>query len=325
MAYDPRDLFPFVKAARLGSFSAAARALQQTPSAVSKSVARLESDLGVRLFNRNTRQLQLTDIGSAFFEAMAGSISRIDAAVESAREMQRGPAGVVRVSSITSFGRHFLVPVVKGFQQRYPLVKLEIQFDDGTPDLIAEGFDVAIRRGEAKGARTVARKLASLPLILVATPEYLRARGIPKHPDDLAAHDCVSIRFPSGRYAQWKFRDTGSKASMGETFVHSPRGPLIVSEQPVDALVDAAKMGLGVVAVAASFVLPLLKDGTLKILLSQFHLERNAEVFLQYPHREFLSPRVQAFTNYLMERLREDDRLTVSREDLRQFSTASSP
>lgn len=320
--YDPRDLFPFVEAARRGSFSAAARQLQVTPSAISKSIARLEKALDARLFQRSTRQLQLTTEGQLFFERLSGALEGIDAAVESLSEARHTPSGLVRVATIVSFGKHFVLPLVRDFHVRYPHVELELQFDDGTPDLIQGRFDLAIRRGPLREGRSVARQLCLLPLILVASPDYLAQRGIPKRPSDLIDHECVSIRFPSGRRAKWLFTARGADRRVSD-HVHYPKGRLVVSEHPADTLVDAALMGAGVTAIAASFALPWLRSGELKLLLPDYRLERDSEVFIQYPHREHLPLKVQVFSEFLIERLRSDERLLCRPETLVAYGAPS--
>ena len=292
--YDPRDLFPFVEAARRGSFSAAARLLQVTPSAVIKSVARLEKAIGIRLFNRNTRQLQLTTEGQQFFERLGTALDAIDSAVESLNETRQSPAGLVRLSITASFGKAFVLPLVQEFFTRYPHVKLEIQFDDGTPNFIQQRFDVAIRRGPLREGGSVARPLCTIPLLLVASPDYLASRGVPRKPEDLANHECVSIRFPSGRPAKWTFVPRKKGAGSPDSYTHHPQGRLVVSDHPAEALVDAALMGVGVTAIAACFVMPLLRNGELRLLLPDYRLERDLEIFIQYPHRELFPPKDQA-------------------------------
>lgn len=310
--YDPRDLFFFVEAARRGSFSAAARSLLVTPSAVSKSIARLEKAIGARLFNRSTRHLQLTTEGQLFFERLGSALDAIDTAVESIDESRQTPSGLVRLAATASFGRAFVLPLVKEFLDLYPQVSLEIQFDDGTPNFIQQRFDIAIRRGPLTEGRTVARHLCTVPLALVASPDYLARRGIPRTPADLARHECVSIRFASGRPAKWTFVPKRKKAGEGVSYTHHPQGRFVVSDNPAEALVDSAMMGLGVTAIAAYFVRPFIDAGQLKLLLPDYTLERDSEIFIQYPHRELLAPKVRVFSEFLVERLRADDRLAYS-------------
>lgn len=308
--YDPRDLFPFVEAARRGSFSAAARFLQVTPSAVSKSVARLEKAIGARLFNRSTRLLQLTGEGQEFFERLGAALDGIDQAVESLGETRQGPSGLVRLATTASFGRAFVLPLVKEFLDLYPHVSLEIQFDDGTPNFMQQRFDIAIRRGPLTEGRTVARHLCTTPLVIVASPDYLARRGTPRTPADLVRHECVSIRFASGRPAKWTFVPKRKGGGEGDSYTHHPQGRFVVSANPAEALLDSAMMGLGVTAIAAYFVRPFLDTGQLKLLLPNYTLERDSEIFIQYPHRELLPPKVQVLAEFLIERLRHDERLS---------------
>lgn len=320
--YDPRDLFPFVEAARRGNFSAAARVLQVTPSAVSKSIARLEKALGARLFNRSTRHQQLTPEGQQFYQRMQAAMRDIDAAVESLSEARQKPSGLLRISTLLSFGQHFILPLVPEFHALYPQVELELQFDDGTPDIIQEQFDLAIRRGPIREGLSVARKLCTFPLVLVASPAYLARHGVPRSPKDLAGHECVSVRFPSGRRAKWTFTPLAPDLARVQIHTHHPRGRLVMSKEPVDTLVHAALMGTGVAAVAACFIMPWLHSGELKILLPDYRLERDPEVFIQYPHREHVPLKVRVFSEFLVERLRDDKRLLCDRPALKTYAAA---
>lgn len=323
--YDLSDLIPFVEAARRGSFSAAAAKLQVTPSAVSKSIARLERALDTRLFTRSTRQLQLTAEGQLLFDQVEKAFAEVDEAVETLSDAREQVSGLIRISTLTAFGRHFVLPLLPELQRRYPQLHVELQFDDGRTDLIAGGFDLAIRRGPIREQSWVARRLCILPLILVASPAYLASRGVPRTPDQLAAHECVSIRFPSGRRAKWLFtagEGPSSDRPAGSALLHQPQGRLVVSEQPADALVDAAVMGLGVTAIAACFVLHHLREGRLRLLLPAYRLERDSEMFVQYPTRRHVPLRVRATAEFLLERMAADERLCLCREELLAYAAA---
>lgn len=319
---DLTDFVPFMEAARQGSFSAAARILQQTPSAVSKSIARLERSLSTRLFNRSTRQLQLTAEGQAFFDKLQQAFAGIDDAIDALSEARHDPSGLVRISTIVAFGKHFVMPLVREMLAAYPRIELEIQFDDGTPDMIAQGFDLAIRRGPVRDKNTVARRIASLPLIVVASPEYLAAHGIPRTPADLASHECVSIRFPSGRRPKWIFMPARSSGSRAQPIIHYPKGRLVVSEQPADTLVQAALMGAGVTAIAGCFVLEHLRAGRLQVLLPGYRIEPDAEVHLQYAHRAQIPLRVRTVADFLIEHLAQDERLRATNKDFARSKPA---
>lgn len=313
------DLLPFVESARSGSFSAAARKLQLTPSAVSKSIARLEKALDARLFLRSTRQLELTAEGQMLLDRIDSAFASVDEAIDALHEARQEPAGLVRVSVLAAFGRLWVMPLLQALMRQHPKLDIELQLDDGTADLIADRFDLAIRRGPLRAQNSVARHLGSLPLVLVASPAYLSERGVPRHPSDLAEHDCVSVRFPSGRRAKWVFRGLASASSPTATHIE-PRGRLVLSEQPADALVDAAVAGFGITAIAASFVLPQLQRGELKLLLPDYQLGSPVEMYLQYPDRAHLPMRVRVVADYLQAQLQNNASLRVGPAELRDHA-----
>ncbi|HSV45722.1 MAG TPA: LysR family transcriptional regulator [Ramlibacter sp.] len=310
------DLLPFVESARCGSFSGAARALLLTPSAISKSIARLERGFDVRLFVRTTRQLRLTPDGQLFMTQVEHALSTLGEAVETLGDAKDEPAGRVRISSLAAFGRHFILPLIPKLLEQFPKLELELHFDDGTPDPIAERYDLALRSAPLLAQNAVARRVALLPLVLVASPRYLETHGVPQHPQELAQHACVSIRLPSGQPARWVL----THAQDGNMFRHQPQGRLVLSEQPADALVDSALAGLGVTAIAACMVLHELRSGRLKLLLPEWRLKSGAEFFLQYPNRARLPARVRASAEFLIGGLARDERLMQGPSELACFA-----
>lgn len=301
-----RDLLLFLEAAKTGSFSEAARRQHVTPSAVSKAVARLENATHARLFDRNSYQLAITPEGRAFAESVQEAFALIDDAFNQLDNGGGQAAGHVRVSTIASFGRHFIAPLLTEFQAAYPQISIEIVFDDGLPDLIGDGFDLAVRRGPIAERETVVRHICTLPLALVASAEYLARRGAPAAPADLAQHECIGIQFASRRRATWIF-----VAPDGEVSSIAPRGRLVLSEQPVDVLIDMVAAGAGVAAIARPFVVDRIASGEFVVVLPQFRMERPVEMYVQMPGRRHVPPRVRAFVDFLVSRLRADPRLAL--------------
>ena len=299
-----RDLEMFLEAVRTASFSEAARKLHVTPSAISKAVARLESATRSRLFDRNSYQLAVTPEGRAFADRAGEAMTLLDDAFHMLDDAQDHASGLIRVSSIASFGRHFITPLLPDFLAQYPDVSIELVFDEGMPDLIADGFDLAIRRGPIIEQDSVVRQICTLPLALVASPAYLTRAGVPAMPADLAEHECLAIQFASRRRASWIF--TAPDGAIGTI---APRGRILVSEQPVDALIDLALMGQGIALVALPFVSELVAAGRLVVLLADHSIERPVEMFVQMPGRRHKPTRVKVFIDYLVERLRADPRL----------------
>jgi DNA-binding transcriptional LysR family regulator len=195
-----QHLLSFVRTAEHGSFSAAARVLGLTPAGVSKNVARLEADLGIRLFHRTTRRLALTEGGERFLQQVDGPLTSLQAAVESVAELGADPAGTLKLSMGQAFGRAFIAPLLGDFMRRYPRVVPDLYFDNNQVDIVAEGFDAAIGGGFALADGIVARELAPIHIVAVASPGYMAGRASPRTPDDLAGFDGIMRRStPTGR------------------------------------------------------------------------------------------------------------------------------
>lgn len=309
---DISGLIPFVQAVKSGSFTAAAKQLGISTTAVSKSIARLERRLDTRLFNRTTRQLHLTAEGQLFYDQVDAGLVRIRQASALLRDAREGPVGVLRISTLTYFGRYFLMPLVPDFLAAYPKVDLNISINDEMPDLVEEGFDLGIVHGKPKETRYVSRRLYRLPLVLVASPEYLAHKGEPRTPQELKEHDCVVAVDPAGR-AVWSFQQaTPQGEETAEHYLHYPTGRVVVSKL-LDTVVDAALMGLGVTVAFVESVLPHLRSGRLRVLLPDYLIEDqgdvNVEIHLQYPNREYVSLKVRALVDFLVERFRAYEKL----------------
>lgn len=197
-AYDLRALNTFLHAAKHGSFTAAAQRLDLTPAAVSKSVAGLEQSLGVRLFQRATRSLHLTAEGERFFAQAQAALNLLEQAADSVRGGS-GVAGVVRISVSNIIGRHLLMPHVAELLERYPDLRLEIDFEDRVIDFVQAGYDLVLRGGTIADSSLVSRLIAPLRICLAASPDYLARHGTPHHIDDLPAHRLIMRHFLGGK------------------------------------------------------------------------------------------------------------------------------
>jgi DNA-binding transcriptional LysR family regulator len=308
-----RNLQPFVQAVRCGSFIAAANRLRVTPPAISKSVAALERELGVRLFNRTTRKLSLTSEGRQFFQRVAPLLSQLDEAVADVRRSPAHPEGLIKVSVTPTFGRHCLTPVIAEFLQRFPLVEIDISYDEIAPSLVNDGVDVSIQHARGRGTNHVSRPLCDYPIVLVASRDYLEHRGVPQSPDELAAHDFVGIRMPFGLAALHLERLPGSTrkgaARKEKAFIYQPRSRLTVAGQPDISLI-AAISGAVITPSSVPVVLPYLQSGTLKIVLPEYRVRGDEadgvgpRIYVHYPHRQYLPAKVRVFVDYLLERFR---------------------
>ncbi|MGF6985168.1 DNA-binding transcriptional LysR family regulator [Paraburkholderia atlantica] len=205
----------FCLAAELGSFTLAANAASVTPAAVSRSVARLEERLGVRLFVRTTRQIRLTDAGRRYFEQCRQALSQLMDAEREVTGEQTTPAGVVRISMPTPYGHYRVLPLLPAFRERYPQVRVETHLSNRNIDFADEGFDLAIRGRAPADSNLVARKLEDAEMVVVATPAYLKRAGVPKTIEDLQAHECIQFEMPSsGRHLAWTFEGSPENADV---------------------------------------------------------------------------------------------------------------
>lgn len=289
-----RALRVFLRVVEAGSFAHAAEQLGTSGAAASRQIAALENHLQVRLLHRTTRKLSLTTSGEVFLEKARHIVAAIEQAEGFGAATPEAVSGTLRIAAPLSFGLAALGPVLAGFRQRYPRLRLDLDLSDRVVDLSAHGFDVALRISRDPSPQLVARRIAPVNLVPCASPEYLRLRGTPKHPSDLAKHETLSY----------------SLLSCGETWPFTnPNGELIqvriapcVSATNGDVLRDIAVAGGGVIVqptfivereVAAGRLVPLLPGWT----LPQFHLYA---VYLT--HRQ-LSAKVRLFVDYLVERM----------------------
>src|SRR6195256_6589046 len=202
------NLESFVRSAETRSFSAAARRLSLTPAAVSRNVAMLERNLGVRLFQRSTRKLTLTEAGERFLHAIRGNLEELQATIASVTTDRGEPAGVLKVSLGLTFGVDYILPLLPDFLKRYPNVRPDWHFESRQVDLIAEGFDAAIAGGIELAPGVVSRTLAPLHIIAVAAPSYIKGRTPPAEPSGLAAFDGIVMRSSrTGRIREWTMRN----------------------------------------------------------------------------------------------------------------------
>ena len=307
-------MLSFVQAADHGSFAAAARRLGVSPAAVGKNVAGLESALGVRLMNRSTRSLQLTSEGQAFVERAREAIDALDIAIDTVAAQRAEPAGRVRIATSSAFGHRYLMPLLPGLMARHPAIVPEVDFDDRRVDLVRGGFDLALRGGNIDDSSLVSRHICDLLTVLVATPAYLRRHGTPKRPDDLAQHRLIAVRYLNGQTSGWSFRTQGTSV---REWLPQPAA-LIVSDP--QAAVDAAVAGIGIAQAGAHHAWRHLQSGKLKVVLAQHHDAGKRAMTLQFPHRALVAPRVRVTVDYLLQQLKANEALQISRTQLREFA-----
>ena len=290
----------FVQSAEGGSFSAAARRLGLTPAAVSKNVARLEARLGVRLFQRSTRRLTLTEGGERFLAQIGGPLATLQDAVAGLAKDDGQPSGTLKVSMGQAFGREYVLPMMGDFLARYPAILPDWYFDNQQVDLVGEGFDAAIGGGIELSPGMVARELSRIHVVAVASPAYLAGRELPGQPADLAQLDALLRRSsPTGRLRSWTLQHAGGR----QATVELPR-PRAIFNDP-EAIAHAALMGLGVAMLPMPFVERGLRSGELVRLLPEWHFDAGV-VWLYYPSKKLLPPKTRAFVDFVLERFRRE-------------------
>jgi len=286
-----QGLTAFAETVRRGSFAAAARELGLTPSAVAKSVARLEADLGLRLLHRTTRDVSLTSDGRELAERCRRVVDEIDALRSDAEGVRGEPAGTLRLSAPITYGKRVLVPKLAGLAQRFPRLAVDLTLSDRFVDLVKEGYDAAVRVGPLRDSTFVAREIARQQLVACASPAYLAAHGRPGAPDRLASHACLAFRQPpSGRPRPWEFSVKGNAVSV------TPHGRVLMNDG--EAIVVAAVAGAGVAQVPSYMAEDALASGALVEVLKPYR-PRALPVSLVYPGARLVTPRLRALIEAL--------------------------
>lgn len=284
----------FVAVVEAGGFSQAARCTGVSKALISKQVARLEEELGVRLLHRTTRRVSATSSGQAYFEQCRPLLMELDELDASIHSDTAEPRGDLRVTAPISFAEIRLMSAVAEFSRRYPEVRLNLVLSDRFVDLVEERIDVAIRIGDLEDSSMVARRLGSTAMLVCASPEYLARRGEPKEPDQLAEHTCVvDSNHPDG--SLW----TLGSDDHGVT-VDAPTRILVNSARAVRELVLA---GQGISYLPSFAVSDDITEGRLKRLLPAFE-QKPLGIFALYPHRRHLSAKVRLFIETAVEHCR---------------------
>jgi len=278
-------LAAFVHSIEAGSFSAAARLLGASPSTVSKAVGKLEGRLGVRLLQRSTRALHPTAEGSWLYERGQRIVADLEATESALRESQ-GPRGRLRVTAPVDLGRHWLTAQLPKFLAKFPDITCELELTDRFVDLVEERFDVALRMGEAADARLIRRKLGPTRALICGSPRYLRKHGVPRRPEDLERHNCLSYARDGKRQPWW----------IGDAAVEV-KGSFLADNN--DALLSMVLRGVGLAYVPRFVAASDIAAGRLKVLFPQ-RATFGVTAYAVYPEQRYLSPRVRAFVDFLV-------------------------
>jgi DNA-binding transcriptional LysR family regulator len=284
------EMDAFVRSADLGSFTAAARALQLTPSALSKLIGRLEARLGVRLLHRTTRKLAPTVEGTLYLERCRQILNAIGDAESEVSRLRERPRGKLRLHAGVAFGTRQLVPRLPHFSQRYPEVQVELNIDDRTVDLFRDGGDIAIRTGPLRDAALVAKKLCDIGRLICASPTYLSRRGIPRTPADLATHNCITMAgIPN--LSRWPFDTPSGKKHF------DVQGNITVNN--AECLVRLAVMGHGLIRINEAAISDEMQQGLLIPVLSDHQCRDAVALHALYPPGHDRLPRVSAMLDFL--------------------------
>lgn len=276
-----------------GNFSATARAIGQTPSAISKQIGHLEDRLGIRLLNRSTRSISLTEEGRAFYARCAEIAKGVSEAEDLAVSLGKRPQGTLRIAATVAFGRFAILPLLPEFLERHPDLHLKLDLTDGPVDFSEPDYDMAIRFTEQlDDTAYVVRKLADNERLVCASPAYIKAHGAPETLEDLADHNCLRISTVE-HWNDWHFGQGD-----GETVFHA-KGSFEANS--ADAVYHATMAGLGVARLSTYLIGPDLRAGRLVHLLPE-HVENNSDILAVYSDRRNLSPKVRVFIDYLIEK-----------------------
>lgn len=285
----------FVQVAQDSSFTQAALRLRLTKSAVSKSIGQLETELGVRLVNRTTRQVSLTPAGAEYLESARRILSDMAEADQAVRCQHLSLSGRLRLSAPVGLTARHLAPILPRFLERHPELELDIDLNDRLVDLVAEGFDVALRVGRLSDSTLLARRIAGMPMVAAASPAYVAARGMPRQPMDLAQHSCLAAgQVPAARH--WSFTDADGHKQSAARIV--PR----LTANNGEVLRAAMVAGLGVGLLPAFYLADDLAAGRLVPVLPGWSQEPTG-IFAIYPPTRQPSAKVRSFIDFLVESL----------------------
>jgi LysR family transcriptional regulator, regulator for bpeEF and oprC len=288
----------FVRVVELGGFTKAADSLQLPKTTVSDLVQSLEKHLGVRLLQRTTRRVTVTQDGAAFYERCSHILADLDEAEASVMQARVAPKGRLRVDMPGALARLFIIPQLPQFLVRYPDLRLELGMGLRPTDLLEEGIDCVVRFGIQPDSSLVARRVGTMTSVCCASPTYLREHGTPRRPEDLSTHRCVNyVSNRTGRILDWEFARDGQKVGL------TLDGVLAVNDH--DAYVVAGLMSFGIVKVANYVARPYLESGQLTQVLTDWTAEQ-FPISVMYPQSRHLSAKVRIFVDWVSEVVQQE-------------------
>jgi DNA-binding transcriptional LysR family regulator len=284
----------FARVVKAGSFAGAAKRLGVTSSVASKHVAKLEKALGVRLLNRSTRKLSLTEAGAAYYEHCARIVDEIESSKTAIAQLQAAPRGQLRVTAPVTFANTRLGPILREFFERYPDIQIDLNASNRVVDLAEEGFDVAVRIARTLPPNVVARELRRVRWHLCGSPEYLEREGTPTHPANLSRHNCLTFPTAAGQPTTWHFARGGERV---EVPVHGS-----LQANMVEALHDLVLNGTGLTLLPGYIAGKDIRDGKLRPVLADWEIETGSSLYAVYLPTRYLAPKVRVFVDFLVEK-----------------------
>jgi LysR family transcriptional regulator for bpeEF and oprC len=286
-----RLLVAFAESAKYSSFARAARELGLSPSAVAKSIARLEDSLSVRLFHRTTRRVALTQEGEVLYERCRRILDELSDLEATAASSSREPSGTLRIDTPVAYGKQVIVPLVADLARKHPDLRIDVRLSDAFSDVIGAGLDAVIRVGTIDDSRLVARLVDVQHLGVYAAPSYLLRRGRPRVPSAIDSHDCGVFRLPTtGRERPWQF------SVGGEAITMHPRARFVMNDG--EGLVSAALAGIGLVQVPDYMARSVVAAGELEEVLTKFR-PAPMPISVVYPSNRLVPLRLRAFIDAL--------------------------
>ena len=292
-----QSLIAFARVVEVGSFARAADRLAISVSAVSRQVSDLESHLGVRLLNRTTRRLSMTESGQAFYERCVQLLADLEEAEEAVSASAVVPRGTLRITASISFGAGYLAPAIAEFRERHPQVRFDIELSDRAVDLVDERIDLAIRIGDIGSQALIGRRIGIAQMVCCAAPAYLAKHGVPRTPADLVSHACLTYEYSSGGNL-WHFTDAANHAHEVNVsgIAHANNGAMLAA---------LAVAGVGVTLEPDFIVAPDVRAGRLVRLLRDY-APPAIGINAAYPSRRHLSAKVRAFIDFLAAHFERD-------------------
>ena len=289
---DVSDWAVFARTAELKSLSAAGRDLRLSAAVVSNRIAKIERQLGVRLFNRTTRRVNLTEEGALYYTHCTAILHEIEQIESNIGSRSEQPRGAITVTAPSGFGRLHVAPFMPQFVERYPDIEVRLHLTDRLSDVIQEGTDVAIRIADLRAYSFIMKKLANNSRVIVGSPEYLERCGTPQHPDDLIKHNCLLLRFPGSQQYQWMLEGPAGPATLNVSGnLDSDNG---------EVLLEWCRAGAGLALKSMWEVADDIRAGRLQVVLPDWKPPGHA-IYAIYPHTRLMPTRVRAFIDFLAE------------------------